>query len=237
MVRIYKEWLKLAVITIIFIEPKLFRSVEIFSFPVFHGLRFLMLLIVLSEFFLSKREKSATGLLIFVSFGYVALVTAINGGDIVSLVGDILGTFGWIMLFSLYYDSEFFVSSQMFAYSLLIHANLLSILIFPNGISSYKSYFLGYYNMMGSILFPGLVFSLLYSYLYRKYLYTVAMIISIIAQSLLVWSGDLLVMTAACLVVFLFLKGCTRIFNFINYFLLQLGFFIPVDSLSELRTV
>ena len=227
--RISKKWLILVLLTIPHLKPGYFEVVPWLDTS-FNFLRILSLCLILAYAWITNLKISSITVVIIATQIYMLANTYLHHADV---FGALKATFSIISMSILYDmfcdDKDNFVSSQLFCYELLIYANLLSELFFPNGLytnASNKNWFLGYYNTHILYFIPGMVFSALNYLKTRKTFRSLVLIIAILLSTVLVWSGGSIVAISAMLLCFILFRRNTHMFNYFNYWLIQPIFFI-----------
>lgn len=168
---------------------------------------------------LSIKRLSITVLLIIFTEGFLVLNTAIKGGAFHRSIVSAASIISVVLLYELaaeecenkYEFKKIFYSSQLAVFEVLIYINLLTEIIWPNGMyigeSGYfimkKCYFLGYYNNHSMYYIPALMFAWLLADLTGKRLRAIVLTIAIWMSAIIVWSGGVLASLAAMTIFYL----------------------------------
>lgn len=139
---------------------KIFDILKIASFVV----------IFLMYFTAKKKSKIPIYILIFELI--LLFSTFVNNGDIKSCILNIITIFGLSMIcdYGINNNTKSFLFSILLIFEILITVNLITILLFPNGMYTNattlftENWFLGYDNSHVFIIIPALILSLVYSY-------------------------------------------------------------------------
>ena len=228
-------WLLLVFLTLPHMKPEYlarFPAVDII-FDVLRGTSFLAIV-----FWYVIKRKPVSLVIILVAVWQVFLVysTLMHKGEVYNCLVGAFSILSVMLLYDAAYNNkkQVFLSAQLFCFELIIYVNLLTELLFPNGMYVRESFpyspnwFLGYYNGYSVWFVPGLMFAWLYrektGKSMRTYLFTAGVIVSIIQ----VFAGGETVSVACMVLVFAFFKNRTRFFNYMNYWLLHVYFIILV---------
>lgn len=168
---------------------------------------------------LSVKRLSITVLLIIFTEIFLVLNTAIKGGALHRSIVSAASIISVVLLYELaagecenkYEFKKIFYSSQLAVFEVLIYINLLTEIIWPNGMyigeSGHfimkKCYFLGYYNNHSMYYIPALMFAWLLADLTGKRLRAIVLTIAIWMSAIIVWSGGVLASLAAMTIFYL----------------------------------
>ena len=190
-----------------------------------------MFAILVLLYYTNKYFFSLPTVLLIIIEGYIAVDTYINQGNTSYCFKMLFTIIGIAMIYEHFsVDYEDFVNAELIAYEILIYINLISILMFPNGLYktiSNKNWFLGYYNSHIQYFLPALIFALLYNgkkAVIRRMVLISAMFIS----SFLTWSGGSIATLFVIVFCYLFTINKTSIFNYYSYWMIQPAFFALV---------
>ena len=187
-----------------------------------------------------QKKVQCITICIFLIWAYLWVITLIHGGIILDCAKLAFEVFGIIILYEVFgnYDRETFLSSQLLCFEIVIYINLATEILFPQGLytlhseTSYfvsdKCWFIGYYNQHTKIFIPALMIAFLYAEQTGKKVRTYLLSAAIWVSALIVWSGGVLLSLFAVTIVYIFFKDYTKVFNYYNYWLLQILFFMGV---------
>ena len=146
---------------------------------------------------------------------YIVVITYLNGGELGTAVLDSCMFVGLSVLVEMILrnNPQFLYTKLMGLLEIEIIVNLISILVFPEGLYSttfFKvNYFLGYDNQMINILLPCLLFAMINDITERKFSRTnLFIVISVeLVTIVFVWSGASLVVISIILLDSLLFKS------------------------------
>lgn len=130
-----------------------------------------------------------------------------------------------------------FIKSLILCFEIVIYINLISIILFPQGLyttgstligTALSNWFLGYDNTHIAYYLPAYIVSYIYMNLFKKSFRGKALIIAILLSSIICWSATTMV---GIFMMILFsalpcIKRNTKIFNLKNYLLLTIFLFL-----------
>ena len=193
--------------------------------------------IIMVQLLFVKRKVSLIALLLVGQQVFLFLVTMINRQEMYACAISAFSVIS-IVLFYDYneYDKQVFLSSQLFCFEVMIFINLVTELLYPDGMYltsvglfvSGRNWFLGYYNNHSQYYIPALMFAWLYYKSTRKKLRTFVLTTEIFASAFIVWSGGVLLVLFGMALAFVLLKNHTGFFNYYTYWLLHPAFFLFV---------
>lgn len=236
-------WLFLVLMTLPHLEP-----LYLDTFPsigmIFTLMKAATLLIMCFCFLLTRRKISYVILLTVAWRGVLVLSTVLHDGQVYGSIASSLSILSVMLLYELTYTQKntTFLSAQLFCFEIVIYINFITELIFPNGMYLNETFpygpnwFLGYYNSYTVYCIPALMFAWLYKEKTDKKFRTYFLTVIIIASDIVVFAGGFTMALASMGIVYIFFKGRTRIFNYINYWMLHIIFlvFIIVLKLQNL---
>lgn len=195
--------------------------------------RILSFCIIFFWYFFIRKKISKLMALFLVMESYVAINTFLQGRAMQACLISVFSVLSIAMLYDMYSDNrEIFISAQLFCFEIFIYINFFSEILFPEGLYQgilySKNWFLGYYNTHTRYFLPALLFAYLYAYETGKKIRTIILTIVIYLSALIAWSGGILVSLIGMALVYIFFKNRTTIFNYINYWLIHLVFFIGI---------
>ena len=186
---------------------------------------------------LIKKKVSFVVILISIWEAFLFVTTVLHRGDAYEAAKGAFSVLSIVLLYDVAHDKgTSFLSSQLFCFEIIIYINLITELLYPNGLYMDRSYlftrnknwFLGYYNTHTKYFIPAIMFALLYAKNKKSKLRIFLLIFSIFLSAFLIWSGGVLTSLSIMLIVYVFFKEKTQIFNYFTYWLMHLLFFIMV---------
>lgn len=229
-------WLFLVMLTLPHMKPPFLDRIPAWEM-LFNGWRLVSFTVVVFWVLVVKRKISMIVIFISVWEVFLFITTALHQGEIYNSAVSAFSVLSIAFLYDVAHDKEeTFLSSQLFCFEIVIYANLISELLYPDGLYSegtylfthYKNWFLGYYNNHTKYFIPAIMFALLYAEKKKSYLRITFLISTIFVSALLIWSGGVLTSLFIMLIVYTFFKNITRIFNYFSYWLLHILFFLAV---------
>lgn len=229
-------WLLLVFLTLPHMKPAYFKAMVPTADLIFDILRGTSFLIIALWYVIERKPVSLVVVLVAVWRVFLVSSTFVHNGEVYDCIAVSFSIISVMLLYDTAYNyrKETFLSAQLFCFELVIYINLLTEILFPNGMYVNDSFpyspnwFLGYYNGYSVLFVPGLMFAWLYrdktGKNLRTYLFTAGVIVSIIK----VYAGGEALSAACMVLVFVFFKNRTRIFNYMNYWLLHVYFIILV---------
>ncbi len=233
---IYNNTLFCALIFIPFVEPLYFTQLVLLD-TIFLYWKFAAFALIISAWILrGKTDKAYIGLLLFLLLDCV--VTVINKGNVSQMISNAITLFAMAVLFGSAAEngSYKFVKVASTVFEILILINLITILLFPNGLYKLTAvnhhYFLGSRNVMMRTIFPGVCFSILRSVIEKNKLSfrTLAVMAMAGVSLILVWSATALAAYALfCLCLLLFrAKGTPKWFTVKTCYLFAIFIFLLI---------
>ncbi len=147
--------------------------------------------------------------------GFLLMNTYVHGVSIIDTMKNSY-IFNNILVFMLYQvgfdDTKNFIRAQYYSFSLVVYINLLTVLMFPDGVwvaegaGNTKNWFLGYYNTHSTLYVMAIYMALIYSLAYKKFLGPTLMISAIYTSSVILQSGGTLAMLMATGVLLIFYR-------------------------------
>ena len=233
---IRKRFLLLVLLTIPFMEVPYIKRIGLLHL-FFQSWQIISFVMIILTAILSKHVFSRIVYLIFGIQGYVLINTIIQHGDVKAFAKESLYILAIAMLYDVFISEESFIESQVLCFELLAYINLLTILLFPDGLYTVKNvvslryvwkaskyWFLGFYNTFTEFYIPGLTFVFVLAYQKKQKKRAALFLAAIISSLLLVKSGGNLVAMFVMIFVYFMFRKNTKIFNYINYWLIQLIF-------------
>lgn len=219
-----------------FFKPEYLVRIPIISI-LFNDWKIISLIIVI--LLILKRGRLTKQFLLLLLFCFwLTFITIIKMGDFKTVF-----TFS-ISIISLSYIVEegirnikSFIKSLILCFEIVIYINLISIILFPQGLyttgstligTALSNWFLGYDNTHIAYYLPAYIVSYIYMNLFKKSFRGKALIIAILLSSIICWSATTMV---GIFMMILFsalpcIKRNTKIFNLKNYLLLTIFLFL-----------
>lgn len=237
---IRKRFLLLVLLTIPFMEVPCIKRVS-WLHIIFQSWQVLSLVLIILTAILSKHIFSRIVYFILCIQGYVLVNTFIQHGDVKTFTKESIYILAIAMLYDVFISEESFIESQVFCFELLTYINLLTILMFPDGLytvenvvslryvwKASKYWFLGFYNTFTEFYIPGLTFMFVLTYQRNQKKRAALFLMAIVSSLLLVKSGGNLLAMFIMIFVYFFFRKYTKIFNYLNYWMIQLVFLVFV---------
>lgn len=229
-------WLMLVFLTLPHMKPAYLATIPAADM-VFNILRVASFLIIVFWYIVKHKPISLIIVLAAAWRVFLLYSTFIHEGEIYSAIVGSFSILSVMLLYDTAYNSEktLFVSAQLFCFELIVYINLLTELLFPNGLYKEvttmvhtKNWFIGYYNNHTQYFIPALMFAWLYNMRTHKLLRSILITAAIYVSALLVWSGGVLVSLTCMTLVFLFFKNRTKFLNYYIYWSIHIIFFVSV---------
>lgn len=211
----------------------------------YDGLRVTTFLIVVFWCIIRRKPVSMVVVLIAVWRFFLIYSTIVNEGTVYNCIVESFSIISVVLLYDTAYSTydigmkKTFLSAQLFCFELYIYINLITEILFPDGMfytegafSSKLNWFLGYYNNHSNYYIPALLIGWLYNEYVGKSIRTLFMTLAIFISAALVWSGGTIAALSAMVIVYLFLKNWTFIFNYYSYWLLHIIFLLSIIILK-----
>lgn len=234
-------WLLLVFLTLPHMKPAYlaqFPAVDLII-DILRGASFLAIV-----FWYVIKRKSVSLVIVLVAVWQTFLVysTLMHKGEVYNCLVTAFSILSVMLLYDVAYNyrKETFLSAQLFCFELIIYINLMTELIYPDGLYSWgnglvsynNNWFLGLYNTHTRYYFPALLFAWLYKEATGKKIRAYAILAAIWVASIRVWSGGTILSLGIMVVAYVFLANQTRIFNYYNYWALHILFFVFVIMLK-----
>ena len=191
--------------------------------------------------FLIRKKISLIAVLICIWEAFLLITTIIHQGDVYKAAAEAFSVLSIVLLYDVAHNKgTAFLSSQLFCFEMIIYVNLITEMLFPDGlyteriyfITHYKNWFLGYYNTHTKYFIPAIMFALLYAKKRNSYFRSIPLIFAIFLSSLFNWSGGVILSLFIMFIVYVFFKNNTRLFNYFTYWLTHILFFFTVYILQ-----
>lgn len=233
-------WLLLVFLSLPHMKAAYLNKIPVADFAI-NVWRLASFTIIAMRLLLVRHKMSAISLLLIIQQVFLFLVTMMNGQKVYACA---LSAFSVMSVVLLYdgngYDRQVFLSSQLFCFEVVIYVNLITELLYPNGMyvmsgtlfAGERNWFLGYYNNHTQYYIPALVFAWLYCKSTGKKLRTYALTAGIFASAIIAWSGGVLMTLFGMLIAYVLLKNHTRVFHYYTYWSMHLAFFLFIMVLK-----
>lgn len=235
-------WLLLVFLTLPHMKPDYFKAMVPVADLIFDILRGASFLIIVLWYVLERKPVSLVVVLVAVWQVLLVYSTFVHKGAVYQSLVECFSVISVVLLYDAAYSNRksVFISAQMFCFELMVYINLLTEILYPDGLYSSgngfvfytKHWFLGLYNMHTRYYFPALLFCWLYKEVTGKKLRAYLLMASILVASIRVWSGGTLLSLGIMMIVYSLLKNRTRVFNYYNYWLLHVVFFVFIVILK-----
>lgn len=150
-----------------------------------------------------QKKVSLIAILIGMQQFFLLFTTVIHKGEMYNCVATLFSVMSIVLLYDLALAQEerdVFLSAQLFCFELVIYINLLTELLFPQGLYMeknvlfihHKNWFLGYYNNHTKYFIPALMFAFLYAKKSGKRLRIYLLTGAIFLSAFLAWSGGVI---------------------------------------------
>ncbi len=241
-----KRVLEVFCLTFPFLKPSYFSAFQMYD-DIFNALRIGAFSLITAYYFLIRRKLSPIAILILACNVYILVNTFSQNGDIYGCAKDIFPIVGIVLLYDvLINDSiDIFIESQLFCFEIVIYINLFTQILYPNGMIVLKKafhsgssnwWFLGYYNTYTYYFIPAVIFALLYAYKTGLHIRTTCLLGAVLISSLLAKSGGNIVAIVLMIVGYFAFSKYSTIFNYFNYWLMQVGFYVLIIVLNAQNT-
>lgn len=234
--RYLREWILMVLLTFPHLKPG-YISMVLFWDRVFDIWRVLSFIGIFAGLIREKGRISKFAVSICLMEIYLFIVTLIQGGNIWQNIVNMASMISIVVLYDVIGKrKEVFYASQLACFEIVIYINLITEIIYPDTMYMDQSslfvanrcWFLGYYNNHTKYFIPAILFALLYWRKTGKKLRMYLLMTAIAVSVMLVWSGGVLLSISAMLIVWLFFKNRTIIFNYYSYWLLHIVFFVGI---------
>lgn len=226
------------VFTFPFLKPTYFMAFNQYD-DFFNALRIALFSIITVYFFIIRRRSSSIAVMIVLMHVYVLANTYLQGGDVYTCAKDSFPIVAIILLYDILINDsvDAFINSQLLCFEIVIYINLLTQIRYPGGMLVLKGafhsvsnrwWFLGYYNTYTPYFIPAVVFALLYFHRTGLFIRTSCLISAVVISSLLAESGGNTLAIVIMVGVFVVFSRWTVVFNYVNYWLLQVGFYLVI---------
>lgn len=237
-------WLALVLLTLPHLNPPYLNRFPLWE-TVFDVAKIVSFVVIVLWVLIFKKKISPVVVLISIWEVFIFITSLLHRGEVYASATSAFSVLSIVLLYDAAYNKgEAFLSSQLFCFEVAVYTNLITILLYPDGLYSdgsylfthYKNWFLGYYNNHSIYFIPALLFAWLYAKRTGKRLRAGALTAAAFISAFSIWSGGILTTLFAMLLVYVFFKNRTRIFHYYNYWLLHIAFFllIYVFRLQEL---
>lgn len=230
-------WLLLVLLTLPHMKPPYFKAMVPAADLIFDILRGTSFLIIVLWYVIERKPVSLLVVLVAVWRTFLVFTTFVHRGMVYDSIIESFSIISVVLLYNVAYNDRTpqFISAQLFCFELMIYINLLTEILYPEGLYTTVStilhtnnWFIGYYNNHSQIFIPALMFACLYWAKTKKLLRPILLTMAIFVSAILVWSGGVLLSLLCMMLVFLFLKNRTKLLNYYTYWSLHIIFFFGV---------
>lgn len=182
-------------------KPTYFTSIKLLN-NLYNIILIISFLIIILLYFKHKRKPSKIINLFIIYEIWIIFNTIIHYGNVSGTIKEIISILLAILVIDFYFfDIKSLLNTCMIHFEICIYINLITILVWPNGIynrvsQAYgitKEWFLGWDNNFIIWLLPGICIAFLYKYYFKKRLRSNILIIAIIYTALISWVATALV--------------------------------------------
>lgn len=234
-VRDANYWFLLVFLTLPHMKPEYLEIIPAAELMI-NMLRVISFLIIALWYVLERKSVSLVVVLVALWRVFLVYSTFVHEGALYNSIVESFSIISVLLLYDAAYNKRkpVFLSAQMFCFELMVYTNLMTEILFPDGLYSLgngfvfytKHWFLGYYNTHTKYYFPALLFSWLYKETTGKKIRAYAMLVTVWVAAFRVWSGATIISLGIMVIVYAFFKNRTRIFNYFNYWALHFLFYI-----------
>lgn len=236
-------WIMLVLLTLPHLNPGYLNQFPVADILV-NCLRVISSVLILVWILVIKRRISLIVVLIGVQQAYLLFITIILNGAVKDSAIAAVSIVSVVLLYDLEHDNrKIFLSSQLFCFEIIIYINLITEILFPNGLyiipasetsmfTLYKNWFLGFYNSHTQYFLPALMIAFLYKLETGKRIRVYILTIAIFTSPVLVWAGGPIIALFGMGLVYLLFRNWTKIFNYYNYWMLHILFFVFIILLK-----
>lgn len=233
---LYNNTIFCALIFIPFVEPLYFTQFVLID-TIFLYWKLISIVLIIFVWLLYLRMDRVIGsLALFLLLDCV--VTTVNMGNVTQMYINAITLFAMIIMFmtAAKNGSNKFINIVAIILEVLIIANLMTIIVYPDGLYNFTSvnqhYLLGSRNVMMRTIFPGVSFSIIQSYIKNSKLSIRTMIVIVAAgvSLVLVWSATaLFAYFLFCFFIILFKKkGTPKWFTIRTCYIIALLIFVGI---------
>ena len=234
-------WLLIVFLTLPHMNPPYLEQIPAAE-QLINILRVITVLIIVLWYILKRMSASLVVVLVAVWRFFLVSSTLVQEGALYNSIVESFSIIGVVLLYDAACNSRkaTFLSAQLFCFELMIYINLITEILYPGGLYSggngfvfyTKKWFLGLYNTHTRYYFPALLFAWLYKKTTGKKLRAYLILTAILVSSIRVWSGGTLLSLGLIIIVYVLFKDRTHIFNYYNYWILHIIFFVFIVILK-----
>ena len=228
----FKYWVATVLLTFPYLKTSFFQ--QNYTLDLFMDTcKALSFIIVLGWYCLVRRKASKMVMLFMVMEGYLLINTIAQGGNLRSCANSVFSILGIALLYDMLEDfKDEFLSAQLFCFEIIIYINLFTEIAYPNGLYRgtryFANWFLGYYNIHTRYFIPALMIAYMYMNYTEKKTRTYLLTAVVILSAILVWSAGVIVSMAGLAITSTVFKNKTSLFNYYNYWMIHLVFFVLI---------
>ena len=240
--KLLKSCFFLSAIAVILFQPSYFTQLPVLDkvYDVLQILAGLCIGICYLAEIVRKRRINPIVALVAVYYGILILSTLLNQGD---MKGTLLRSANFVIICMMLdliavYNPKGLISSLLIVLEAMVYLNLVTILIFPEGLYASDYFFrllvLGYKNQMINVMLPAACFGMIRYHMetegkleknWKAWIRAFILILTTVLSAVLVHSGASILITGAMLIFWLFRAAFVdKLFNFRNYLILNILF-------------
>lgn len=232
-------WFLIILLTLPHMKPGYFTQIA-FLDRCFDFMKVASFLIVLIGVCFFKCRLSIVSILIGAMQAYLVINTVFHQGEVWTSMVQAFSVVSVILLYELVQEEDVFLSAQLFCFELVIYINLITELLYPEGMYQTQNglfvaklnWFLGYYNNHSQYYIPALLMAFLYKERTGKKIRVYAIMTVIFASSVLAWSGGVLMGLLSMTIVYVLFKKKSNCFHYYTYWSIHILFFIAIFQLK-----
>lgn len=230
--RQFKYWVIIVLLTLPYLKTGFFQQLGMLDL-IIDLWKIISFIVIFVWYFFVRRKVSKIIVFFGIMEGYLIINTMAHGGNLYDCAKSAFSILGIALLYDMLEDFKIeFLNAQLFCFEIMIYINLFTEIAFPNGLyrgtAYFANWFLGYYNTHTRYFIPALMIAYIYlnysGKRARAYLLTAAIFLS----AVLVWSGGVIAAIGGMAITYILFKNRTSIFNYYNYWLIHLIFFVLI---------
>lgn len=245
--KIKKRNLKLFILLAPFFKPEYINGIPAIS-SLFDIAKVIAVLYCLLLYASKKDKRMSKELIILMLFsGFLLFMTVVQSGDLFACFKFVTPILVIAILFKNFEDKPYeFMDVLLKCFEIVIYVNLVSILIYPQGLYSTgtiytgvakENWFLGFKNTQVVYFLPALVLSSLLFYKYEQKVRHYILIASIFLSTVMIGSTTTLLGLSMYVIVVVLLKSkvFNRVFTIRNTVFIIAGIFVAMILLQRLN--
>ena len=225
----------IALLTLPHLKTEYFEVLPEIDF-IFNISRIISFFIILFLYVMKGRINELVLTFLFMEV-FLLINTIVHDGDIYSCMISCFSTISIVLLYDMGSKASVsFIRGQMFLFEIFIYINLLTVIIYPDGL--YQAYyirnnwFLGYYNVQDKYFLLALIFAFIYKKQTGKAFRCNLLLGAVVTTVFITKSAGIMIQICLIVIAYFFRKK-TRLFNYCSYCLLQLSYFIMIIILQQ----